>query len=302
MEILALVKKLRSSKVTKRDLHLKVLHVEIDHHSGGFFAQLNWCLYIFAFSKMHSLTPRVSLVSDNYRNASSPKRDWFTNYFTYQNTTYSEDLNAFSWRKKYITHISELGFSIEPDLTIKQAHDIFFETVIVKTSIQKEADDFVNTYFGDKSILGVHYRGTDKGTEAPRVQYESTRNAICAAIGANPSIAGVYIATDEHTFLEYMQRNFNARTIYSRIDSVRSKDGTAVHLSRSRPANTDIGRDALVNCMILSRCRTLVRCSSFLSAWASVFNPAVNVILLNRPFENKLWYPEREIIKTATFL
>jgi hypothetical protein len=39
----------------------------------------------------------------------------------------------------------------------------------------------------------------------------------------------------------------------------------------------------------------LIRTTSFLSAWASIFNPGLKVILLNKPYPNKFWFPESEI-------
>jgi hypothetical protein len=41
----------------------------------------------------------------------------------------------------------------------------------------------------------------------------------------------------------------------------------------------------------------VIRTTSTLSAWASLFNPEIKVILLNKPYQNNLWYPENEIMK-----
>jgi hypothetical protein len=44
----------------------------------------------------------------------------------------------------------------------------------------------------------------------------------------------------------------------------------------------------------------VLRTSSFLSAWASIFKPDLRVYLMNRPYAETLWFPEREILKDAT--
>ena len=46
-----------------------------------------------------------------------------------------------------------------------------------------------------------------------------------------------------------------------------------------------------------SKCTAVIRTTSFLSAWASIFNPDLKVVLLNKPYSNRLWYPEREILR-----
>jgi hypothetical protein len=74
---------------------------------------------------------------------------------------------------------------------------------------------------------------------------------------------------------------------------------TPVHLSGRLPGNFEMGRDSLINCLILSRCRVLVRTCSLLSSWASIFNPALDVVLLNESFEGKSWYPDRIIAHQA---
>jgi hypothetical protein len=43
----------------------------------------------------------------------------------------------------------------------------------------------------------------------------------------------------------------------------------------------------------------LIRKTSWLAAWASIFIVNLKVILLNKPHEDKLWYPESEVIRKA---
>jgi hypothetical protein len=54
-----------------------------------------------------------------------------------------------------------------------------------------------------------------------------------------------------------------------------------------------------VNALLLSRCTALIRTASRLSAWSSVFNPQLPVVMLNRPHDGMVWFPEREILKTS---
>lgn len=71
-----------------------------------------------------------------------------------------------------------------------------------------------------------------------------------------------------------------------------------IHLNLAGDRNRK-GFEALVNCLLLSRCDALIRSASFLSGWSNVFNPALPVIMLNRPFDAALWFPDREVLKRA---
>jgi hypothetical protein len=70
----------------------------------------------------------------------------------------------------------------------------------------------------------------------------------------------------------------------------------AIH--RVKGGQYEKGEDALVNALLLSRCSTLIRTTSFLSAFTSIFNPKLKVILLNKPYDRYLWYPETEILNS----
>ena len=63
----------------------------------------------------------------------------------------------------------------------------------------------------------------------------------------------------------------------------------------------EINRDAIVNALILSRCDALMKTSSILSAWSKLFNPGLPLIMLNKPFEQCRWFPERDLIDNVLY-
>ena len=56
-----------------------------------------------------------------------------------------------------------------------------------------------------------------------------------------------------------------------------------------------------MNCLILSRCAALLKTASILSGWSKLFNPALPVVMLNRPPEENLWFPERVLVGENLF-
>ena len=60
----------------------------------------------------------------------------------------------------------------------------------------------------------------------------------------------------------------------------RSVDGTPIDVIQGD--NWNKGRDAVLDCLLLSRCDVLVRTASNLGLCAAFFNPRLPVVLLNR--------------------
>ncbi len=145
----------------------------------------------------------------------------------------------------------------------------------------------------------MHFRGTDKSSEAPRARWDDVAVAVRQRLAARPDLEVVFVASDEAEFPNFLARECTSRPVVARDDAFRSTDGQPVHVvSPGREAFAK-GEDALMNCLILSRCESVIRTSSFLSAWASVFNPDLEVVRLNRPYDDTFWFPERAITSVA---
>ena len=147
----------------------------------------------------------------------------------------------------------------------------------------------------DGPVLGIHYRGTDKTWEAPRVSWQHCLNTVKNYLRSHKNISGIFTASDEQGFIDFINKSVTDIPVYSRDDYYRSTDHRPVH-SAINVGGYEKGEDALVNAFMLANCTTLIRTTSFLSAWASIFNPNLKVILLNKPHDRMLWYPENEIL------
>ena len=63
----------------------------------------------------------------------------------------------------------------------------------------------------------------------------------------------------------------------------RSVDGNPTHWRDI--SNHDKGEDAVIDCLLLSRCQFLIRSASNLSVCSTFFNPELPQKLLNQPYE-----------------
>jgi hypothetical protein len=163
----------------------------------------------------------------------------------------------------------------------EEAYHLIEKYIRVKPYIEGKVQQIVNDSFGYSTIIGVHYRGTDKWTEAPMTPFENVAAYIDDAIAQLVEIGHfeikIFVATDEQNFLDYMRERYPSRVICYE-ESERSGSGTAVHLSGSGGTPYKKGEDAIIDCLLLSKTDIILKTSSCLSLCSSYFNPYIPVI------------------------
>lgn len=167
----------------------------------------------------------------------------------------------------------------ENETTVREANALIQKYIHIRPEIQKEVDDFVRENFVNNYVIGVHYRGTDKYIEAVRVNYDDVRQRIQKIMdeNANEPIK-IFIATDEDAFIQYMKEAFGKSICYNK-NVARSSSKKPIHTTHKNPYQS--GKEALVDCLLLSRGSILIRTSSNLSLWSTFFNPDIPVIELS---------------------
>lgn len=266
----------------------------------GLFAQVNMSLRIASYCAAQGLRPYVRMTGAFY--ARTEAEDYFGAYFENAALT-SADLERIvdgRIRVSCIDEIQDLGLprQVFEDLTLERANELMTRYMPPQAWLLREVDDFVEANFGSGLVLGLHYRGTDKSSEAEPVPHAVAIDAVNQLLKVRPSIATVFVASDEQRFVDAAVAGIGHARVVVHADSKRSLDGKAIHTGSS-VGDRRLVQDAMMNCLLLSRCDLLLRTSSFLSAWASVFNPRLPVILLNRPRAETHWFPDSEILKQA---
>ena len=273
-----------------------VCSVEIANRHVGFFAQMNWCLYIFQHCERHGVIPDIRLTGDVYLD---PDRgpSWFDYFFDARNPMDPEERAKRVRYTKRILDLVDLGTPFGAYLNIDDAARILHKFIRSKPHIVKIVNQFWGTCGANGSVVGVHFRGTDKSWEAPRVSWNHCLTTLQRHLRDRPDIWAIFVASDEKAFIQFVANSVKDRPVYWRDDYYRSSDGRPIHTTSREVGGYEKGEDALVNAMLLSKCSTLIRTTSFLSAWASIFNPTLKVILLNKPYDQFLWFPESEILR-----
>jgi len=171
---------------------------------------------------------------------------------------------------------------VERDLSREQVHSLIEKYIHIRDEILEKVDEFIQNYFNDSYVIGVHYRGTDKGDDSPILSYSEVCKHIREHICSN-SLEGskIFLATDESQFFDYMRREFGELVIaYS---TQYSEDGSPLHQNSPNPFLH--GEEALIDSLLLSRTDLLIRTSSNLSLWSTYFNPQLPVIQLSRRYD-----------------
>lgn len=163
-------------------------------------------------------------------------------------------------------------------MSLERANMLIGKYIKVKKNIQNKVDVFCQNNFLNHFVIGVHYRGTDKYTEAVRLSYEEVVQEVSKFIQEKqPKNYRIFVATDEHQFVEYISTKFPGKIITT--NAIRSKTGTPLHVSHGNRYQK--GEDALVDCLLLSRTNFLFRMASNLSYASQQFNPLLSVKELN---------------------
>jgi len=148
--------------------------------------------------------------------------------------------------------------------------------------IEQKVADFAKQHFKGKYVIGVHYRGTDKVLEAPRVTYEEMGKKVMEIVHKKQRADYVvFVATDEAPFLEYMKKQHPHNIAY--WDAIRSDTHRSVHKHQTA-APYRLGEDAMMDCLLLAESDLLVRTASNLSLWSGYFNPKMKVIDMNHGY------------------
>ena len=166
---------------------------------------------------------------------------------------------------------------VEQTLSRSRSAALIDRYVTVQPAVHDTVDRYIAGHWDDAHIVGVHYRGTDKAIDAPRVTYDKVESTVRDQMGASGRCR-IYLATDEQPFVDFMRARFPEQLLVR--DMFRSADGRPTDVVNA-DGNYQKGLDAVVDCLLLARTQFLVRTASNLSLCATLFNPRLPNLLMN---------------------
>lgn len=167
---------------------------------------------------------------------------------------------------------------IENRVTRHQAKQLIDKYIHINPEIVKSINEFAKENFEGYYIISVHYRGSDKITEAPFVPYSDVFDEILKAILNAKRPVRIFLATDDLKFWYFMFANFNEILCY--LPTIRTYGDVGLHHSNIDKYRH--GLDAVKDMLLLSKGDFLIRTSSNLSRWSTWFNPYIPVVEMNQ--------------------
>ncbi|RXG29762.1 O-fucosyltransferase family protein [Leeuwenhoekiella palythoae] len=256
----------------------------------GFGANFIWLLEILEYCDSAGLKPFVIFRNPSKRIGSKS----FSEFVKFKN----DSQKPFFLHYAVMRSFKELGlntaWNYNSALTLERANYLLNKYL----KIDAEVTEFVHKYsaieFKANRIIGVHFRGTDKIAEAPAVSYEQVKKVLLSEFEKESQNIQFFLASDDHTFIDYMTLEFEENQILCRTIN-RSKNGKPIHITAKN--HREVNREALIDCLILAKCDKLIKTASILSGCSVVFNPNLEVEMLNEPYPNYRFFPEKLFLK-----
>ena len=152
----------------------------------------------------------------------------------------------------------------------------------------------IPSFDGSKTV-GIHYRGTDKNTDlsqANPITHDEVFVIIEDFLKNNQDIKNIYCCSDEQQFVDKVASRFNTYTIIQ-YDQNRSQQGTYAFFREGEYVNKEMQDSmtiaALVDMISLSKCHTVLKTSSALSAFSKIINPQLNLYAISAMKQR--WFP-----------
>ncbi len=251
----------------------------------GLFASLYYSVAVAKYCNYKKLTPLFistnELLVDPSRGSNWVKYFFDYNLFGENVDRYleSSEIVIIKNRRHLNRYITSLPYiDIQNRFSsIAECAELFFKQFTVKQNVRTEVDDFVQNHMHHEHIVGVHYRGTDKHfDEADPVKFEQLVQAVKKYGGTSPV---VFLATDDPRLPIELRRQFGADNVIMR------REPSGLSHVEDVADNYTKGLDAVVDCLLLSRCSLLIKTPSQLSAWSKVFNLDLELVLLGQPYK-----------------
>ena len=143
---------------------------------------------------------------------------------------------------------------------------------------------------GDHTI-GLHYRGQDKNALAWDTNPVSSDEFLTLAksfVQDRPDIDSMFVATDEYAFVDAAQRA---------LPQLRLVNLGPVDFHKATRVVQGKADRALLDCVLLSRCVHVIKCSSALSGFAKVLRPDLSIcrVAACKPFADVPYFPDAYI-------
>ena len=188
---------------------------------------------------------------------------------------YFENINNYSLKEVYQSKnviFSDNNYPANMPMSptrSKELINIFAKNILVKKKISEIFKIIFKKKIKGKKILGVHFRGCDlksyRGHPFPATKYQML-NIIQKHIN---SYDYIFLSTEEQKYFEFLKKKFNKKLIFH--NSYRSYKNSYLYYPRKNHRYY-LGRDILIEAMILSSCDMFIHTNNNVSEAVKLFS------------------------------
>ncbi len=252
----------------------KVFYVIKRSPGTGFFSNVLFVINHLMIAKKKNYIPIVDMenfptIYNEYNKIYKTKNSWEYYFNNFNNI----NLNEVYESKNVIITSNKFEVSFEKDLISDEAKKTFRQNLKIKNRYKKIIDFFSKKHFKNYKILGVHFRGTSYKASAGH-PFPATKKQMLNIINkllVTEKYEKIFLVTEEENYKNFLINKFGNKIIYI-PSSFRSDSNDAFKVYPRKKHRYKLGREALVESCLLSKCDGLVYVTSNIASAAIAWN------------------------------
>ena len=171
---------------------------------------------------------------------------------------------------------------------------LFFKFFSINPLILNLVDE-LSIKYNICDCIGLHYRGTDKNKscfDTDPISHDEFIFIVSDYLLSNPNIKNIFLCTDENNL--YKKLKLFLPNTYKIINH-----SPKTFFKNNIDNNLEKAISAMVDSLLLSKCKIVLKCQSALSAFSKIFNPDLEIYRVTccKLFSNVPYFPEAYIPK-----
>ena len=248
----------------------KIFYVIKRTPGAGFFSNVLFVLNHVKICKKKNYFPIVDMKNfPTIYNESCLVNKTYNSWNYYFKNLSNISLDEVYRSKNVIITSNNFEPDFEKDLISDEIKKIFCNDLKIHRKFQRYIDNYYKINFKNKNILGVHFRGTSY-KKSPGHPFPATKKQIFKIIDniiSQEKYEKIFLVTEEENYKTYLIDKFKDKIMFI-SSSFRSNTNNAFKIYPRQKHRYKLGREALIEAQLLSKCNGLVYVTSNISSAA----------------------------------
>ncbi len=279
----------------------KVFYIIKRTPGTGFFSNILFVINHIIKAKKNGYIPIVDMknfpnIYNEYKELFKTKNSWEYYFENLSNTSLEEVYKS----KNVIISSNYFEKEFEVDLISNEIKYEFRKNLKIKKKFTYMINYLSKKYFDGSKVLGIHFRGTSY-KRSPGHPFPATKKQMLNAINyllTSEKYEKIFLVTEEEDYKNFLVKNFRDKIFYL-SSSFRSFKNDAFKIYHRDKHRYKLGREALIEANLLSKCDGLVYVTSNITSAAIAWNhnKSQKRYLINNGINSKniitsqfLWY------------